>query len=596
MSSTRCLGAFASLSPYFWPAGRLRGRNLSAAPSNASTDRVGDPAPPSAVVPAIDEVEQVTRACATSIAVAPPQTRRPQSSTGRRLRAARVSPPSSASGTPSVSSADMSVDTEHARMGKREIAEAATEHGWHLVWSCENSLGMTPESPPMGSEAVLVVHRRDRKALTTDIVQSLSQPGGLGIPVFVLLYDMCGAAHSDLQLATALQKEFIREGAEDVLCNARTVEELQLAMAMAMHRHAMKLETMSRMRARFMADIEQCVAKILQGWEEAHGTGLFWQSVDRLFKDFPAMDLLLPKEFEPGTRVGSRNLVSALGQGSYGKVYGAVDEQSGASEAMKAIAKKSLKEIHSVSALCREIRMHSRLENRHIVRFLGVVHGPMHVVIRMEAASEASLRSMMRAAGGPLPLADTRRFLGQLSGAVAYCHAQGVAHRDLKPENIGLEPLGGDIKVLDFGCSVRAGSMRTDVAGSLPLMAPEIIVASVTRPYEAAGVDIWACGVILMELLLGVHGFSRLLGWSGTPPLSPKTHRELVRHFSDTSSIVRHCGDAGDEGLRRAAAGDARRRPRTSVGRQAHRREHMGELVLREGGQSAEASPRGQGP
>lgn len=52
MSSTRCLGAFASLSPYFWPAGRLRGRNLSAAPSNASTDRVGDPAPPSAVVPA----------------------------------------------------------------------------------------------------------------------------------------------------------------------------------------------------------------------------------------------------------------------------------------------------------------------------------------------------------------------------------------------------------------------------------------------------------------------------------------------------------------------------------------------------------------
>lgn len=43
---------------------------------------------------------------------------------------------------------------------------------------------------------------------------------------------------------------------------------------------------------------------------------------------------------------------------------------------------------------------------------------------------------------------DAKRFQGQLSDAVAYCHAQGVAHRDLKPENIDLDDSGLGIKAL----------------------------------------------------------------------------------------------------------------------------------------------------
>lgn len=98
---------------------------------------------------------------------------------------------------------------------------------------------------------------------------------------------------------------------------------------------------------------------------------------------------------------------------------------------------------------------------------------------------------------------DTKRYQGQLASAVAYCHKQGVAHRDLKPENIAFDASGRDIKVLDFGCAVIADRPRTDVVGSFPFMAPEVFVASSSAVYEPKHVDVWACAVILLEMMCG---------------------------------------------------------------------------------------------
>lgn len=149
-------------------------------------------------------------------------------------------------------------------------------------------------------------------------------------------------------------------------------------------------------------------------------------------------------------------------------------EGSGSREAVKVIAKSSIKRRRQATALYREMDLHSRLEHPHIAKFLGMLHGPLHIFIRMEEASSATLLTMMQSVSGSLPLVDVERFHGQLSATIAYCHSNGVAHRDLKPENIALDASGLDIKVVDFGCSVRASSWRTDIVGSLPFMAPEV--------------------------------------------------------------------------------------------------------------------------
>lgn len=423
-------------------------------------------------------------------------------------------------------------------VGKADLAKLAQAEGWHLAWPSEGHHSSTPDALPAGVEAIVVVHEQGHEAASAKVARSLAR-GGAGPPVFVLLFDTSGAAQPDFDIVMALQHDFAGAGAEDVLCNARTTQELRLAVALALRRRALKLDLLTRMRTQCAMEVDRSASDKVKDLEDLHATGLFWQFIDHLFKGFPVMDLRLPKEVEAGTTIGSCALDTVLGQGSFGKVYGGADAASGTREAIKAISKGSIKSCKQATALYREIDIHGRLEHHHIIRFFGVMHGPRHIFLRMEEASGLNLYKKMQSVSGSLPLADTKRFQAQLSDAVAYCHAQGVAHRDLKPENVALDAARLDIKLVDFGCSVRAASWRTDVVGSLPFMAPEVLIASVASPYEAAVVDVWACAVILVEMLLGAHHLSRRLGWERTTRAGPKRHGELVQYFSDGSAVPR---------------------------------------------------------
>lgn len=532
MSASHGFGALTSRSASILPVLRRGTRRSSAAEGEAASQ-----APSESSLQESRGSSVSMDSFDASIPISPPKAQRPETPAPWRLRmllSSTLSSPTSSTGR-----STSLFEGFGALLRRADVAALAQAEGWFLLWSQEDLGGLTPESPPAGLEAVLVVLERGHEAASTKAVRALAQAGEFGPPVFVLLLDIGGAAPQDFDAAMALQHELLEAGAEDVLCNTRTVQELRLAVSMALRRRISKLDAMSRLRTRLAKDAEQHAAEKLKEFEASQAAGIFWQSVDRLFKGFPAMDLRLPKDLEAGTRVGPLTLDALLGEGRYAKVYGSANELSGSREAIKAITKSAIVQCKHATAMYREIEMHSRLEHPHVARFLGVMHGPRHVFLRMEEASGSSLYTRMQSVTGSLPLEDTRRFQAQLSNAVAYCHAQGVAHRDLKPENVALDASGLEAKLVDFGCSVRASSLRTDVVGSLPFMAPEVMIASVENPYSAAGVDIWAGGVILVEMLLGVHHLCRRLGWERTSRASSKRHGELVQYFSDGSAVPR---------------------------------------------------------
>ena len=86
--------------------------------------------------------------------------------------------------------------------------------------------------------------------------------------------------------------------------------------------------------------------------------------------------------------------------------------------------------------------------------------------------------------------------------ALQHLHARSIAYRDLKPENV---LIGGDghIKIADFGFAKQIKGKSYTLCGSPEYMAPEIIMGN----GHNQGVDWWAMGVFLFEMLSGYSPF-----------------------------------------------------------------------------------------
>jgi serine/threonine protein kinase len=71
------------------------------------------------------------------------------------------------------------------------------------------------------------------------------------------------------------------------------------------------------------------------------------------------------------------------------------------------------------------------------------------------------------------------------------------------------------LKIGGFGFSKSASidSMAKTTVGSRGYMAPEILLA--TGAYDAAGIDVWACGVVLYQMLTGRMPFCHDANASG---------------------------------------------------------------------------------
>jgi serine/threonine protein kinase len=157
------------------------------------------------------------------------------------------------------------------------------------------------------------------------------------------------------------------------------------------------------------------------------------------------------------------------------------------------------------------------------------------------AHSEAVLRRCNYAAG-------VRHLARQMLDALAFIHARGVVHRDLKPSNVLLAH-GAVPMLLDFNLSGDVRRADARFGGTPVYMSPEQLTLMGTAGADEAGVgacsDLFSLGVILYELLTGVHPFVT----PGQGTSLPQMRRDLLWNQQAGARSVRELNPSVDRAL-----------------------------------------------
>ncbi|KAL3631503.1 Serine/threonine-protein kinase wag1 [Castilleja foliolosa] len=266
-------------------------------------------------------------------------------------------------------------------------------------------------------------------------------------------------------------------------------------------------------------------------------------------------------------------LIRLVGAGDLGRVFLCrLLDNNHANFALKVVDKDSLtsKKLGHVET---EAQILSSLDHPFLPTLYARIEASHYTCLLMDYCPNGDLHSFLRKQPCyRLPLQSVRFFAAEILLALEYLHAQGIVYRDLKPENILIRE-DGHIMLSDFDLCfqsdiypkletrIKVGSSTTRASnrqreeqvtefvaepttafsrscvGTHEYLAPELVSGA----GHGNGVDWWAFGVLIYELLYG------------TTPFKGESKESTLRNIASTSREVRFTGEPEETGM-----GDAR--------------------------------------
>ncbi|MEU8985255.1 Stk1 family PASTA domain-containing Ser/Thr kinase [Streptomyces sp. NPDC048558] len=212
--------------------------------------------------------------------------------------------------------------------------------------------------------------------------------------------------------------------------------------------------------------------------------------------DTTLQDPLVGQVLDGRYRVDARIAV-----GGMATVYRAVDTRLDRVLALKVMHPALAVDGVFVDRFIREAKSVARLAHPNVVQVFDQGTDGSYVYLAMEYVAGCTLRDVLRERGALQPRAALD-ILEPVLAALGAAHRAGFVHRDMKPENVLIGD-DGRVKVADFGLvrSVDTVTSTTGaVLGTVSYLAPE----QIEQPGAAdARVDVYACGVVLYEMLTG---------------------------------------------------------------------------------------------
>ncbi|WP_413205834.1 serine/threonine-protein kinase [Rhodospirillum sp. A1_3_36] len=212
--------------------------------------------------------------------------------------------------------------------------------------------------------------------------------------------------------------------------------------------------------------------------------------------------VIAPKRGPGRKTIGKYRIEGILGEGAMGLVYAGRDPDIDRPVAIKTIHKHLISASESqdwLERFAREARAAGRVLHPNLVTVFDFLQEDGLPYLVMERVRSITLEDRL-VDGKALPTEEIHAIVSQILAGLHCIHGVGIVHRDLKPANVMLAE-DGTVKLTDFGVA-RFTTMDATGAGMIgtpAYMAPE----QLTGQEVDARADIYACGVVLYELLTG---------------------------------------------------------------------------------------------